>query len=203
MRAGFPGGELDRKLQKLYGRVAGVDEVGRGAWAGPVTAAAVILDPRFPIAGLADSKVLSATRRRHLAAEVRSRAAAWAVVHVSAGEVDRLNILRATRQAMILAVLRLTPSPGCVVTDAVSLEGLSSPVIAEIGADGRYYCVAAAAILAKVERDQLMDRLARDFPGFGWERNRGYGVSEHRAALARLGPSAQHRKSFAPVRVLA
>jgi ribonuclease HII len=90
-----------------------------------------------------------------------------------------------------------------VVTDAVSLEGLSSPVIAEIGSDGRYCCVAAAAILAKVERDQLMDRLARDFPGFGWERNRGYGVAEHRAALARIGPSAQHRKSFAPVRVLA
>lgn len=203
MKAGYPGGELDELLQRQYHTVAGVDEVGRGALAGPVTAAAVVLDPVFPVAGLADSKVLTPARRRKLADEIRSRSQSWAVVHVSASKVDRMNILEATRLAMRLAVRRLTPAPDCVVTDAVSLNDLAVPVLAEIGADGRYRCVAAAAILAKVERDDLMARLAVLYPGYGWERNRGYGVSEHLSALARLGPTPLHRRSFAPLRVLA
>lgn len=203
MRAGHPGGELDRQLQRGHRRLAGVDEAGRGALAGPVTAGAVILDPDRPIPGLADSKVLSPARRRRLAEDVRARAHAWAVIHVAPGEIDRANIVEATRRAMMLAVRRLRPAPDLVISDALQLGEVGAPVIAETGADGRYCCVAAASILAKVERDSLMEELAVHFPGFGWERNRGYGAAEHLAALARLGPSPLHRTSFAPMRVLA
>lgn len=199
MSAGVPTGELDALLHRRHRWVAGVDEVGRGALAGPVTAAAVILEPGDCFEGLADSKVITAGRRRRLSAQIRERAAAWAVVHVAADEVDRINVLEASRQAMTEAVGRLRPTPECVVTDAMSLPNLAMPVLAEPRADGRYRCVAAAAILAKVARDRLMERLAEFYPVYGWDRNRGYGVAEHLAALARFGASPLHRRSFAPV----
>jgi ribonuclease HII len=163
----------------------------------------VILDPKRPVVGLDDSKRLSPRRREKLAEEIRDRALAWSVVSRSAVEVDALNVLGATRDAMREAFGRLRPAPACLVSDAVSLGDLSVPVVVETKADSRYCCVGAASILAKVARDAVMVREALRHPGYGWERNKGYPSPEHLDALRRLGPSALHRRSFAPVRVLA
>lgn len=195
-----PDGLPDRALQRRYGLLAGVDEVGRGALAGPLTVAAVILDPGRSIPGIDDSKRLTARTRQRLAAEVRRHALAWAVVHRSPARVDEVNVLEATREAMRSALLALRPAPACAVADALALPGLPFPVVSENHADERYLCVAAASILAKVSRDGRMVELARRHPGYGWERNRGYGTREHLAALLTIGPSPCHRRSFAPVR---
>ncbi len=203
MRAAPPDGALDHTLFRRHGLIAGVDEVGRGALAGPVTVAAVILDPERPIAGLDDSKRLAPRTRERLADEIRARAVCWALAHRGPREVDRLNVLEATRAAMTEAVCALSLSPGLVVSDAMALPGVSAPVLAETHADARYLCVAAASILAKVERDRAMALLARRHPGYGWESNKGYPSPAHLAALRALGASPQHRRSFAPVRVLA
>ncbi len=203
MRSAPPNGALDRKLQARFGLIAGVDEVGRGALAGPVTVAAVILDPRRPVAELDDSKRLSPRKRRRLAAEILEKAVCWAVAYRGPSDIDRLNILEATRAAMADAVLALRRAPGLVVTDAVALPALPFMHRAEVHADARYWCVAAASILAKVTRDETMVRLAVELPGYGWESNKGYPSPAHLAALRRLGPSEQHRRSFRPVRVLA
>lgn len=203
MRSAPPTGALDRKLQARFGLIAGVDEVGRGALAGPVTVAAVILDPRRPVAGLDDSKRLSPRKRQRLAAEILEKAVCWAIAHRGPSDIDRLNILEATRAAMADAVLALRRAPGLVVTDAVALPALPVVHRAEVHADARYWCVAAASILAKVTRDETMVRLAVELPGYGWESNKGYPSPAHLAALRRLGPSEQHRRSFRPVRVLA
>ena len=196
-----PDGLPDRALQRRYGLLAGVDEVGRGALAGPLTVAAVILDPACAIPGIDDSKRLTARTRRRLAVEVRKHALAWAVVHRSPARVDQINVLEATREAMRAALLALRPAPACAVADALALPGLPFPVVSENHADQRYLCVAAASILAKAVRDDRMVELARSHPGYGWERNRGYGTREHLEALRRIGPSPCHRRSFAPVRV--
>jgi ribonuclease HII len=196
-----PDGLPDRALQQRYGLLAGVDEVGRGALAGPLTVAAVILDAGRPIPGIDDSKRLSARARQRLAVEVRRHALAWAVVHRSPARIDAVNVLEATREAMRSALLALRPAPDCAVADALALPDLPFPVVSETHADERYVCVAAASILAKVVRDARMARLAGRHPGYGWERNRGYGTQEHLEALRRIGPSPCHRRSFAPVRV--
>jgi ribonuclease HII len=198
-----PDGSLDAKLRASHPLIAGVDEVGRGALAGPVTVAAVILDPAFRISGLDDSKKLSRRAREALAVEIRSSCLAWAVAQRGPGEIDRDNILEATRSAMTQAVRVLHPGPSLVVSDAVRLPSLSMPCLAEPKADERYMCVAAASILAKVFRDAEMRSLAVRWPGFDWESNVGYGTAVHLAALSRLGPTAMHRRTFAPVRVLA
>jgi ribonuclease HII len=203
VRAGPPDGALDRRLGAKYGLIAGVDEAGRGALAGPVTVAAVILDPRRPVVGVDDSKRLSPRVRRRLAAEILEKAVCWTVVHRGPAEIDRLNILEATRAAMLEAVLTLPRVPGLVVTDAVALPSLRIAHRAEVRADARYRCVAAASILAKVTRDETMALLASEAPGYGWESNKGYPSPAHLAALQRLGPSEQHRRSFRPLRVLA
>ncbi len=202
MRAG-PDGALDRALAARYGLIAGVDEVGRGALAGPVTVAAVILDPQRPVAGLDDSKRLSPRTRQRLAAEILEHALCWAVAHRGPDEIDRLNILEATRAAMVEAVSALPRAPGLVVTDAVVLPGLPVECRAEVHADARYRCVAAASILAKVTRDRIMVGLAGGAPGFGWESNKGYPSPAHLEALRRLGPTPLHRRTFRPLRVLA
>jgi len=203
VRPAPPSGSLDRKLQAKHGVIAGVDEVGRGALAGPVTAAAVVLDPRRPVAGLDDSKRLAPSRRAQLAEAIRERAVAWAIAHRGSDVIDRVNILEATREAMTEAVCRLSPAPRLVVSDAVALEGLAILNRPEIRADARYLCVAAASILAKVARDEIMVTLAAEFPAYGWHANKGYPTPSHLAALRRIGPSPLHRRSFAPVRVLA
>jgi ribonuclease HII len=180
-------------------RVAGVDEVGRGPLAGPVTAAAVILDPRHIPPGLSDSKALTAARRADLAALI-TESAAWAVAHASVAEIDAMNILRASHLAMRRALAALPAPPDAALIDGNSLpDGLPCPAEAVVGGDARVLSIAAASILAKVARDALMVDLAQQFPGYGWDRNAGYPTAEHLAALDRLGVSPHHRRSFRPV----
>jgi ribonuclease HII len=179
----------------LTGPVAGVDEVGRGPLAGPVVVAAVIL--RRPLAGLADSKQLSEARRRELATAIRANAHV-ALAAASVAEIERFNILGATMLAMRRAVLRLGVRPSLVLVDGNRPPRLDLPVRCVVGGDATVPEISAASIVAKVARDALMVRLARRHPGYGWERNAGYGTPEHLAALHRLGVNCHHRKSFAP-----
>jgi ribonuclease HII len=180
--------------------VAGVDEAGRGPLAGPVVAAAVILDPGGRWDGLNDSKQVGAQMRDALYARVldEARAFAWAVVGPRA--IDRLNIRRASLEAMRRAVARLRVTPSLVLVDGNdAVPGLPLPQRAVVGGDGTMLSIAAASILAKVVRDRIMERLDRVWPGYGFARHKGYGTPEHLEALARLGPCALHRFSFAPV----
>lgn len=178
--------------------VAGVDEAGRGAWAGPVTVAAVILPPDLPDPPYRDSKQLSPERRKVLADHVRAHAIAWAVEHAESAEVDRLNVLGATRAAALRAVLRLSPAAGGLVTDYLRLA-TDLPTLAPPKADSLSYTVAAASLLAKTARDAVMRDLDLTYPGYGFAAHKGYGAPLHRAALDRLGVSAVHRRSYAPV----
>lgn len=180
--------------------IAGVDEVGRGPLAGPVTAAAVVLDPAHLPQGLADSKVLTATRRKVLAESIRTHAR-WAVAHASVAEIDTLNILQASHLAMRRALMALGLPLDAALIDGNRLPtDLPCPAQAVIKGDARCMSIAAASILAKVARDALMADLVLQCPGYGWERNAGYGSAQHLDALKRLGVTAHHRRSFAPVR---
>lgn len=182
------------------GPVAGLDEVGRGPLAGPVTAAAVILDPACIPQGLNDSKKLSAARRAALAADLRA-VAQVAVVHVGVQEIDRMNILHASLLAMARAVAALPCAPGHALVDGNRLPpGLGCPATTVVKGDARCLSIAAASIVAKVERDALMADLARSFPGYGWERNAGYPTKAHLCALQDIGVTPHHRRSFAPIR---
>lgn len=187
-------------LPALPADLCGVDEAGRGPLAGPVCAAAVILDPQRRIEGLADSKRLSATARDRLAPIIRRDAWAWAIEFAEVEEIDACNILQATLHAMGRAVASLGRPAGVVWIDGNRVpEGLSVPALAVIGGDDRVAAISAASILAKTARDARMDELARRWPGYGFEQHRGYPTAAHFAALARLGPCPEHRRSFAPV----
>ena len=179
---------------------AGVDEAGRGPLAGPVVAGAVVLDPQHPIDGLKDSKRLSAKRRDELAALIRERAVAHALGRAEVAEIDQLNILQATLLAMRRAVAGLAVQPERVFVDGNRCPDLNVPTVAVVGGDALLAPISAGAILAKTARDAEMARLAADFPGYGFERHKGYGTQAHLAALRALGPSPIHRLSFAPVR---
>jgi ribonuclease HII len=183
-----------------YCYVAGADEVGRGALFGPVFAAAVTLSREIPIRGLRDSKELAPERREVLAERIRSRAVAWAVAAADVYEIDRINILQASRLAIKRAVEKLRPACDYLLVDAVDID-LPLPQEAIIGGDARCQCIAAASILAKTARDECMRRWDAVFPDFGLARNKGYGTDEHCDALRRLGPTRLHRFSFEPVRV--
>lgn len=180
--------------------IAGVDEVGRGPLAGPVTAAAVVLDPDCIPAGLNDSKKLTPTRREALAAEIEA-VAICRVVHLDVDEIETLNILGASMEAMRRA-LALLPVPPChALIDGNRQPGnLCCPAETVVKGDGLVLSIAAASIVAKVARDRLMVELALQYPGYGWESNMGYGAPVHLAALSRLGVTPHHRRSFAPVR---
>jgi ribonuclease HII len=180
-------------------RVAGIDEAGRGPLAGPVVAAAVILDPARPIAGLRDSKLLSPAKRERIAAEIRARALAWAVAESEVAEIDALNILRATLLAMRRAVDALQVSPLHALVDGDRCPELRCPARAIIKGDRDVAVIAAASILAKTARDALLLALDREYPQYGFARHKGYGTPEHLAALRRHGPCPAHRQSFAPV----
>jgi ribonuclease HII len=180
--------------------IAGVDEAGRGPLAGPVYAAAVILDPQRPIAGLGDSKKLSPGRREALELEIRDRALAWAVTFASAEEIDRLNILQASLLAMQRAVAALEPRPVRVLVDGNRLTDFGCEAQAIVGGDGLIPAIGAASILAKVARDRRMCELDLLYPGYGFAGHKGYPTAGHRQALSRLGPCPEHRRSFAPVR---
>lgn len=179
---------------------AGVDEAGRGPLAGPVMAAAVVLDPERPILGLADSKALSESQRLTLAAQIRAASLAWAVASASVEEIDSLNILQATLLAMQRAVAGLRAQPALVLVDGKHAPALACPVRTIIRGDATEPAISAASILAKVTRDAEMVRLDRLYPHYGFARHKGYPTPEHRAAIARWGPSALHRRSFRPVR---
>lgn len=180
--------------------ICGVDEAGRGPLAGPVYAAAVILDPARPIAGLKDSKKLSATRRDVLAAAIKANALAWAIAAANEEEIDRLNILYATMLAMRRAILALNPTAQEALIDGNRCPELPIPARAIVKGDALEPCISAASILAKTERDKVMHALADKYPEYGFERHAGYPTADHLAALERYGPSAVHRKSFGPVK---
>ncbi|HET8942510.1 MAG TPA: ribonuclease HII [Rudaea sp.] len=183
--------------------VAGVDEAGRGPLAGPVVVAAVILDPTRPVSGLADSKALSASRRAHLDAEIRTRALAFSVVEVAAIEIDERNILQATLIGMTRAILALDPAPALALIDGNHLPpNLPCAGRAIVGGDASEAAISAASILAKVARDRIMCAMEQTFPGYAFAKHKGYPTREHVEALKRLGPCPQHRRSFAPVRRL-
>ncbi|WP_068239952.1 ribonuclease HII [Tritonibacter horizontis] len=189
----------DAARARGYLRIAGVDEVGRGPLAGPVTAAAVILDPDNLPVGLNDSKKLSAKRRALAEAEIQTRAV-WAVAHASVEEIDQLNILRASHLAMQRAVEALDPPPDFLLVDGNLIpRDLAIPAEAVIKGDGKSLSIAAASILAKECRDRIMVDLAQQFPGYGWEKNAGYPSKQHREALVKLGVTPHHRRSFKPV----
>lgn len=222
-RVSAPGGRVRPPLLPCLraGRIeAGVDEAGRGPLAGPVVAAAVILPPGIEadaLPGLDDSKRMTAARREALAPKIKEAALAWAVAEVSAEEIDRLNILRASILAMHRALRKLAPAPRFIVVDGnrfrpfyadfeeedvdaaelrlhdeASLVGHSCVV----GGDGKYMSVAAASVLAKTRRDEIMAGLDAQYPGYGWARNMGYPTREHYEALRRLGPTPLHRMTF-------
>jgi ribonuclease HII len=178
----------------------GVDEAGRGPLAGPVYAAAVILDPARPIAGLKDSKKLSAVRRAHLAMEIKANTLAWAVAFASEEEIDRLNILQATLLAMRRAVLALNPAATDALIDGNRCPILPIPARAIVRGDALETCISAASILAKTERDKVMRALADIYPAYGFERHAGYPTADHLAALEAFGSCAVHRKSFGPIK---
>ena len=181
------------------GRTCGVDEAGRGPLAGPVVAAAVILDPIHPIEGLADSKKLSAKRRMALAAEIRAKALSWAVAEASVEEIDRINILQASLLAMRRAVGALTLRPERALIDGNRCPRLDCPVEAIVGGDGKIASIAAASILAKTVRDAGMLVLHAIYPVYGFDRNMGYPTAFHLQALREHGPCPVHRRSYTPV----
>jgi len=186
-----------RPLPRL---TAGVDEVGRGPLAGPVLAAAVILDPATRVRGLADSKRLTAARREALAEEIRAAALAWSIGRAEVAEIDSLNILRASHLAMQRAVEGLEVCPELVFVDGNLTPAFPMPAVALVGGDALMAAISAAAILAKVARDAEMTALAKRYPGYGLEQHKGYATAAHLEALADLGPTPLHRQSFAPVR---
>ncbi|MBL8446884.1 MAG: ribonuclease HII [Zoogloeaceae bacterium] len=183
--------------------ICGVDEAGRGPLCGPVMAAAVILDPRRPILGLADSKKLSAARRDRLASEIRTHALAWSVAEASVEEIDRLNILQASLLAMQRAVSALDPRPAEAWIDGNRCPSLSMPARAIVGGDALEPAISAASILAKTARDALLVELDRSYPEYGLAAHKGYPTAAHLAALRRHGPAPIHRRSFGPVQAAA
>jgi ribonuclease HII len=179
-------------------RIAGIDEAGRGAWAGPVTVAAVILPTDRLERPYRDSKTLSPARRERLAKEIKLEAIAWAIEFAPASEVDKFGVLEATKRASLRAIARLEPSPDALVTDYLRLE-TNLPLLAPAKADSNSYSVAAASILAKTARDAIMIAMDLEHPGYGFAKHKGYGAQAHAQAIENLGVCDQHRRSFAPI----
>lgn len=179
---------------------AGVDEVGIGPLAGPVVAAAVILRRERPLGGLKDSKITTLKQRVQLAQDIREHALSWAIGEACVAEIDRLNVLRASHLAMQRAVAALALEPQLVLVDGNKTPSLPMPTVAVVKGDGRVPQISAASILAKVHRDQMMIALDAQLPGYGFAQHKGYPTRAHLSALEKLGPSAEHRRSFAPVR---
>ena len=182
--------------------LAGVDEAGRGCWAGPVVAAAVILPPDWCPDRLDDSKRLTAAQREDLFRELRRRAVAWRACAVGPRVIESRNILAATLLAMASAVTRLEPQPDLVLVDGLQVPAVAAPARALIKGDGTSAAVAAASILAKVLRDRIMTAWERHFPGYGFGAHKGYGAPTHREALQRLGPCPLHRQTYRPIAAL-
>ena len=184
------------KPEEGLGLVCGIDEAGRGPLAGPVCAAAVILSPDWEPEGLDDSKKLTSARREALYEEITKNALGWSVAFASEKEIDEVNILQATFLAMRRALEGLEKKPDFALVDGNRDPGLGIPTRCEIKGDGRYACIAAASVLAKVSRDRLMEQLDAVYPQYGLLRHKGYPTKAHYEALARFGPSPIHRRSF-------
>ena len=184
------------------GHVCGVDEAGRGPWAGPVSAGAVILEPNMIPKGLDDSKKLTAKAREALEPQIKASALAWGVGFATAEEIDTLNILQATGLAMRRAIEALSVKPAHALVDGNYRFVLPCPVTPVVGGDGKSLSIAAASILAKVARDRLMVEMDAVYPGYGFAGHKGYHATSHVAALAKLGPCPIHRRSWAPIRAL-
>ena len=196
------GPDLSRETAIVEGLVCGVDEAGRGPWAGPVSAGAVILDPARIPDGLNDSKKLTERARNALEPEIMASALAWGVGFASVDEIDELNILQATGLAMRRAVEALAIRPAHALVDGNYRFALPCPVTPVVGGDGKSLSIAAASILAKVARDRLMVQMDGVYPGYGFAGHKGYHAAVHVEALARLGPCPIHRRSWAPIRAL-
>jgi ribonuclease HII len=185
-------------------RVAGLDEAGRGAWAGPVCAAAVIFSEDISLVeqlpGVRDSKLMTPPQRFYWATKIKDVALAWGAGFASQEEIDQIGILPATRLAMLRALEQLSPAPQHLLLDALLLRALDLPQTALIKGDQRSLSIAAASVLAKTSRDEWMVNCAQHFPGYGFELHKGYGTSKHQAALLSLGACPLHRRSFRPVK---
>lgn len=192
--------DLDLFAPEQFSRIAGVDEVGRGCLAGPVVAAAVILDPNRPIKGLRDSKKLSAKKRDELAEEIKEKALAWSVAAMGSEVIDKINILQATLEAMKAAVEKLPVEPDFVQVDGNKLPKWKWLSEAVVKGDDKVEWISAASIIAKTTRDGYMCKIAELYPQYGFEHHVGYGTAEHIKALKAYGPTPIHRKTFAPVR---
>ena len=190
----------DAMLEESADLIAGVDEAGRGPLAGPVVAAAVILDPMRPIDRLRDSKKLTEASRERLAAEIKERALDWSVAHATVEEIDELNILQATMLAMKRAISGLTVRPSLVLVDGNRVPRIDLPVNAIIQGDDKIAAISAASIIAKTTRDHWLEELDERYPEYGFAKHKGYGTKEHLEALAKYGPLPVHRKSFGPVK---
>ncbi|MBO6146947.1 MAG: ribonuclease HII [Lachnospiraceae bacterium] len=200
--------KLQRERDRLYAMaeyerkhadceyICGIDEVGRGPFAGPVMAGAVILPKDCEILYLNDSKKLSAKRREELYEEIREKAVSWAVARVEPERIDEINILQATYEAMREAVSKLSIRPDILLVDAVHIPEVDIPQDSIVKGDAKSVSIAAASVLAKVTRDNIMTEYAKEYPGYGFEKNMGYGTAEHRNALAVMGPTPIHRRSF-------
>lgn len=191
---------LDLFAPEQFSRIAGVDEVGRGCLAGPVVAAAVILDPNRPIKGLRDSKKLSAKKRDEFAQEIKEKALAWSVAAMGPEVIDKINILQATLEAMKAAVEKLPVEPDFVQVDGNKLPKWKWLSEAVVKGDDKVEWISAASIIAKTTRDAYMCKMAELYPQYGFEHHVGYGTAEHIKALKAYGPTPIHRKTFAPVR---
>ena len=192
--------DLDLFAPEQFSRIAGVDEVGRGCLAGPVVAAAVILDPNRPIKGLRDSKKLSAKKRDELAEEIKEKALAWSVAAMGPEVIDKINILQATLETMKAAVEKLPVEPDFVQVDGNKLPTWKWLSEAVVKGDDKVEWISAASIIAKTTRDGYMCKIAELYPQYGFEHHVGYGTAEHIKALKAYGPTPIHRKTFAPVR---
>ncbi|QBQ56548.1 ribonuclease HII [Nitrosococcus wardiae] len=188
---------------EVQGWIAGVDEVGRGPLAGPVVAAAVILDPQYPIAGVKDSKQLTPLARERLAALIQAQAVAWALGRAEVEEIEQLNIFWASLLAMERAVAALSEAPSLVLVDGKHCPSAACPVRAVVKGDQKIVAIAAASIVAKVARDAEMIALEKRYPGYGFGTHKGYPTRAHLAALEKLGPCPIHRRSFRAVKEIA
>ncbi len=188
--------------ERVGGPVCGVDEAGRGPWAGPVSAGAVILNPDDIPEGIDDSKALTAARRDALAVEIRARAVAWGIGFASPEEIERLNILQATGLAMCRAIDALSILPKAALVDGNYRFKLPCDVETAVGGDGLSLSIAAASILAKTARDQIMIEMDVEYPGYGFACHKGYNAPAHQAALKAMGPCPIHRRQWAPIRAL-
>lgn len=197
VRSSQPGWRYERRVRSEgFARVAGLDEVGRGCLAGPVVVAAVILAPGRKLEGLNDSKLLTASQRETLFRAILRTAVGWGIGAADAEEIDHINILNATRQAMGRAVEALPDQPDHLLIDALRLPGLPIAQTSVVHGDRLSVSIAAASVVAKVVRDRLMERYDRLYPGFGFADHKGYGTAEHLAAVERQGPCPLHRRSF-------